>query len=140
MDRVRVLLIAAGAAIVLTATTVLGQPFPQPITQAIALLTSGTTSFSIVGVDADGYINWGSARTASGYGIRDNAGVIESKNDGGDWAPLTTTGSAPSTATYITQTPNASLTAEQALSTLSSALLLNTTTTDVLTAYTGSAC
>ncbi len=111
-----------------------------PINQAIALLTSGTTPFSIVGINASGYINWGTSRSAAGYGFRDNAGVIESKNSGGSWAPLSTSGGAPSTATYITQTPNGSLSAEQALSTLATALLVNTTTTGVLTAFGGTTC
>src|SRR5574341_1976495 len=39
---------------------------------------------------------------------------------------------APGNATYITQTPNASLTAEQALSTLGTGLLKNITGTGVL--------
>lgn len=117
-----------------------GQPFPLPVSQAIALLTSGTTSFQIVGIDASGYINFGSGRSSSGYGIRDNAGVIEAKDSGGSWAPVTSGGGAPTTATYITQTPNGSLSAEQALSTLASALLLNTTGTGVLSAYAGTSC
>lgn len=129
------------AALLIWATLpVSGQPFPAPIAQAIALLTSGTTPFAIVGVNADGYVNFDTGRSASGYGFRDNAGVMEVKNDGGSWVPFTTSGSAPSTATYITQTPNGSLSAEQPLSALASALLLNTTATGVLTAYTGSAC
>jgi hypothetical protein len=41
-------------------------------------------------------------------------------------------GLAPSDATYITQTPNGTLTAEQALSALATGLLKNTTTTGVL--------
>jgi hypothetical protein len=48
-------------------------------------------------------------------------------------------GGAPTTATYITQTPNAGLSAEQALSTLSTGLLKNTTTTGVLSVITDSA-
>lgn len=119
---------------------VVAQPFSNPITQAIALLTSGTTSFAIVGVDAAGYINFGTGRSSSGYGLRDNAGVIELKNSGGSWSPLGSSGGAPSNATYITQTPNASLSAEQPLSALASALLVNTTSTGVLTAYAGTTC
>lgn len=134
------ILLGASLALLVVPSWLAGQPFPQPITQAIALLTSGTTTFSIVGVDASGYVNWGSGRSSSGYGLRDNAGVIESKNSGGSWSPLSSSGGAPSTATYITQTPDASLSAEQPLSALASALLLNTTTTGVLTAYTGTTC
>lgn len=49
-------------------------------------------------------------------------------------------GGAPSGATYITQVPDAGLSAEQALSTLISGLLFNTTGTGILTIYPGSAC
>src|SRR5258706_11686006 len=44
----------------------------------------------------------------------------------------TGTSGAPSDATYITQTPNSTLTNEQALSTLATGILKNTTTTGVL--------
>src|SRR5262245_35762367 len=124
----------------LGSVSLLAQPFPTPIAQAIALLTSGTTPFSIVGINAGGYINWGTGRSASGYGIRDNAGVIEAKDSGGSWGPVLSGGGAPTSATYITQTPNGSLSAEQPLSALASALLVNTTTTGVLTAYAGTSC
>lgn len=137
---VRSLSIGAIAALVLLATSLRAQTFPTPITQAIALLTSGTTPFSTVGINANGYVNFGTLRGATGYGIRDNAGVIEAKNSAGAWASIISGGGAPTTATFITQTPNASLSAEQPLSALASALLLNTTTTGVLTAYTGSTC
>ena len=116
------------------------QPFPTPVAQAIALLTSGTTPFSIVGIDANGYINFGTDRSDSGYGIRDAGGVIQAKNSGGSWSNLSTSGGAPSTATYITQVPDGALSAEQALSTLASAILVNTTTTGVLSAYAGTSC
>ncbi len=116
------------------------QPFPAPVAQAIALLTSGTTPFSIVGINANGYINFSTGRSASGYGFRDAGGIIQAKNSGGTWAPLSTSGGAPSTATYITQTPDASLSAEQPLSALASALLVNTTGTGVLSAYSGTTC
>ena len=49
-------------------------------------------------------------------------------------------GGAPTTATYITQTPDATLTNEQALSALATGIVVNTTTTGVLTIYTGAAC
>lgn len=54
-----------------------------------------------------------------------------------DFSAVSTTGisgsgGAPTTATYITQTPNASLSAEQALSALATGLLKNTTGTGVL--------
>lgn len=49
-------------------------------------------------------------------------------------------GGAPTTATYITQTPDATLTAEQALSALGTGLLKNTTATGVLSIYAGTDC
>lgn len=111
-----------------------------PITQAIALLTSGTTTFSIVGINAGGYINWGTGRSANGYGLRDNAGTIQVKNSAGSWVNVASGGGAPADATYITQVPATGLSAEQPLSALATALLLNTTSTGVLSAYTGTSC
>jgi hypothetical protein len=35
---------------------------------------------------ASRYLNWGTTGGSSGYGIRDNSGVIEIKNSGGEWA------------------------------------------------------
>lgn len=49
-------------------------------------------------------------------------------------------GGAPTSATYITQTPDATLTNEQALSALGSGIVVNTTGTGVLTIYTGASC
>ena len=49
-------------------------------------------------------------------------------------------GGAPTTATYITQTPDATLTNEQALSALATGLVVNATGTGVLTVYTGASC
>lgn len=49
-------------------------------------------------------------------------------------------GGAPTTATYITQTPDATLTNEQALSALATGIVVNTTATGVLTIYTGATC
>lgn len=61
--------------------------------------------------------------------------------NGTTWLTVATTStSAPSDATYITQTANSALSAEQPLSALNSALLVNTTATGVLSAYAGSAC
>jgi hypothetical protein len=37
---------------------------------------------------ASKYLNWGATAGSSGYGIRDNAGVIEKKDSGGSWAPI----------------------------------------------------
>lgn len=49
-------------------------------------------------------------------------------------------GGAPTSATYITQTPDATLTNAQALSALATGIVVNTTTTGVLTIYTGASC
>lgn len=55
--------------------------------------------------------------------------------------PYGGTGSgAPADATYVTQTPDATLTNEQALSALSTGLLLNTTGTGVLSIFGGTSC
>jgi len=139
MKRLLGMFVALGLLVGLT-PVLAGQTFPVPISQAIALLTSGTTPFAIVGVNAGGFVNFGTGRSSSGYGFRDNGGVIEAKNSGGSWAALGTTGSAPSTAPYILRTPVGSLTSAQALSALGSALLVNTTGTGVLSAYAGSSC
>lgn len=128
------------AAALVGSAVVSGQTFPTPITQAIALLTSGTTPFSIVGINASGYVNFGTGRSSSGYGFRDSAGTIQVKNSGGSWVSVTSAGGAPIDATYITQTANASLTNEQPLAALASALMVNTTSTGVVSAYTGTTC
>ncbi len=58
--------------------------------------TSGTTRFTIdydgnldvtgdIGLAAGNYINWGTVLGTSGYGLRDNAGTLQFKNDGGSW-------------------------------------------------------
>lgn len=49
-------------------------------------------------------------------------------------------GGAPIDATFITQTSNAALSAEQALSALATALMLNQTGTGVVSAYAGTSC
>lgn len=136
---------ALGVAVVIGALwgaqpRVAGQTFPAPIAQAITLLTTGVTPFSTLGMNAGAYVNWGTSRGSSGYGFRDNSGTMQVKNSGGAWTNFTTSGSAPSDATYITQTPSSGLSAEQALSTLGSALLVNATSTGVLSAYAGATC
>lgn len=49
-------------------------------------------------------------------------------------------GGAPTDATYLTQTPHGDLSAEQALSLLTTGLMLTTTTTGVVSIYGGTAC
>lgn len=81
---------------------------------------------------ASDYINWGTTAGTGGYGIRDNAGTIEVKDSGGGWTPFPSGGAAPADATYIVQTANSGLSAEQALGALSTGVLLSTTTTGVV--------
>jgi len=46
----------------------------------------GVYSADDIGLAAGMYLNWGTTRGSTGYGIRDNAGTIECKNSGGAWA------------------------------------------------------
>jgi hypothetical protein len=41
-----------------------------------------------IGMNANGYLNWGDTDGSTGYGIRDNSGIIEFKNNAGIWAAL----------------------------------------------------
>jgi hypothetical protein len=74
---------------------------------------------------------------------RNNQCFATSEN-GGPYGCLSKGGSggsfAPIDATYITQTPNATLTNEQALSLLGTGALINTTGTGVLSIYGGASC
>ncbi|HOC93458.1 MAG TPA: hypothetical protein PKH33_13970 [bacterium] len=49
---------------------------------------AGTTWASGTVVFSNGYMNFGSAYGFTGYGFRDNAGILEYKNDLGAWAPV----------------------------------------------------
>ena len=126
--------------LIAAAVPVSTQPFPIQIQTAIAQLTTGVTPFTQGRITTSGYLNWGVTSGTSGYGLRDNAGVIQYKNSAGDWSSLPSTGSLGLDATYITQIPNVNLTAEQALSLTGTAILINTTGTGVLSAYAGTAC
>jgi len=73
------------------------------------------------------------ATPASGYGVFFSYNDAPYwKDDNGTLTSLLPTSAAPTNATYITQTTNATLSAEQALSSLSTGLLKNTTGTGVL--------
>lgn len=48
----------------------------------------GLTMFGDLRMATSTYANFGSATSSSGYGIRDNSGTLELKNDGGSWAPI----------------------------------------------------
>lgn len=116
------------------------QPFPPDVQLAIEQLTTGVIPFDVLRLIADGYLNWGADSGEDGYGLRDNNGTIQFKQEGGSWVSLPASGTFPTGAPYITRTPDADLSNEFALSTLATALLLNTTTTGVPVAYTGTSC
>lgn len=122
------------------AVTLSAQPLPASVQIAINNLTTGVTPFSIIRVVASGYLNFGATSGASGYGIRDNAGTIQFKQSGGSWVSLPASGTFPTGAPYITRTADGDLSNEFALGTLATALLVNTTTTGVPTAYAGTSC
>ena len=48
----------------------------------------GLFSASDVGLTAGKYLNWGTTRGTTGYGIWDDAGVIKVKNSGGSWTAI----------------------------------------------------
>lgn len=87
------------------------------------------------GTDGSGRIDIGSIFlwTGSAYALG-TAGQVPTVNAGATALEWTTPsgGGAPTTATYITQTANGSLSAEQALGSLATGILKNTTTTGVL--------
>jgi hypothetical protein len=93
----------------------------------VSFLANVTTGILLPASD---YINFGATAGTSGYGFRDNSGTVEFKNSGGAWTAFGGT-SAPVDATYITQTPNGTLTNEQAMSALATGLVYSTTTTGV---------
>ncbi len=60
---------------------------------------TATTTFTASGnalFPASGYLNFGATEGTSGYGFRDNAGMLEFKNSGGTWQGVTTATSGPS--------------------------------------------
>ncbi len=65
---------------------------------------SGATKFTIdydgnlgvtgdIGLATGNYINWGTVLGSSGYGIRDNAGILQFKNSSGSWLDFSSGGS-----------------------------------------------
>lgn len=75
----------------------------------------------------------GPITAAANLGVRASNGALQVCGAGGGG------GGAPTDATYVTQTPNGSLSAEQALSLLSSGIMRVATTTGAITALTDSA-
>lgn len=70
--------------------------YPAPIQQAINQITNGIITFVTLGMNAGSYINWGTARQSSGYGLRDSSGTMQVKNSGGSWANIGYAGGAGS--------------------------------------------
>lgn len=116
-------------------------PFAIQIQTAIAQLTTGVTPFTQARITTSGYLNWGATSGTSGFGIRDNAGTLQFKaSTGGTWLNFATSATLPTAASYWTRVPETDLSNETALSTLATALILNTTATGVPVAYAGTTC
>jgi hypothetical protein len=133
-------LILAGLMAFLLGATLGAQPFPSNIQIAINQLVTGVTPFTAFRTVASSYLNWGTTQGTGGYGLRDNAGTIQVKNSGGSWANVQTSASTITAAPFITRTLDSNLSNEFALGSLGTALLVNTTTTGVPTAYGGTFC
>lgn len=132
--------IAVGLIVGLSLPLWAAQPFPTILQIALNQLTTGVIPYQILRMIPDGYVNFGDDSGEDGYGFRDSAGTIQFKQDGGTWVSLPASGTFPIDAPYITRTPDGDLTNETALSTLATALLLNTTATGVPVAYAGTSC
>jgi len=126
--------------LLLLAMPVFGQPFPAQIQLAINQLVTGIVPFTALRNAAGSYVNWGTVQGANGYGFRDLAGTMQVKSSSGAWQTINPSGSGDLNASYLTRVPEATLTNETALSSLATALLLNTTGTGVPTAYAGTSC
>ncbi|PIY17484.1 hypothetical protein CO112_00865 [Candidatus Dojkabacteria bacterium CG_4_9_14_3_um_filter_150_Dojkabacteria_WS6_41_13] len=57
-----------------------------------------------IGLASSGYLNFGATDGTSGYGIRDDSGIIQAKNSGGTWATVTT--ESPFAGTLVQQAVN----------------------------------
>ncbi|AGH98371.1 TonB-dependent receptor [Micavibrio aeruginosavorus EPB] len=53
----------------------------------------GLYSENDVGIGPNHYLNWGTTRGTTGYGIRDNNGIMEIKNSSGTWSPISSSSS-----------------------------------------------
>lgn len=65
-----------------------GGPFAAQIENFWSLIKAGGRSFSNISETAGGYISFGTTLGSGGYGIRDNSGTIQWKNNGGSWANI----------------------------------------------------
>lgn len=118
-----------------------GQTLATQVALAVSNLTTGVTSFTRLRIVSGDYINWGTTSDAAGFGIRDNAGTLQFKaSTAGTWLNFAASATLPTAASYWTRVAETDLTNETALSTLATALLLNTTATGAPVAYTGTTC
>ncbi len=115
-------------------TPALGTPSAAVLTNATGLPVSGLAN----GTDGE-LITWSAAGVAATVGVGTATHVLTSNGVGVAPTFQAATGGAPTTATYITQTPDGTLSAEQALSALSTGIMRVATTTGVVTALTDSA-
>lgn len=100
------------------------------------LLTYG--QFPLTGATKGELIAYGTSWGGLDVGVDGECLSADSTQTRGlKWVTCAAGGGAPTGATYITQTPHATLTAEQALSLLGTGILKNTTTTGVLSIATG---
>ncbi len=107
------------------------QTFPADIQQFWSQLRTGAIAFSTGRVQTSGYLNFGNTVGTNGYGLRDLAGVMQFKDSGGAWVSFPSGGVAPSDATYLIKTANASLPNAQVMAALATGVIYNTVTTGV---------
>jgi hypothetical protein len=78
------------------------------------LQASGTTILEAnaagARIPAGKYLNFGATANSSGYGFRDNSGVMEKKNSGGSWEPLASTNSLIAEAVTVTSSTSYAVT------------------------------
>jgi len=53
-----------------------------------SLEVTGKVLYAAANLRTSGYVNFSAVNGASGFGIRNNSGIIEVKNDGGSWAEI----------------------------------------------------
>lgn len=128
------------AGVILLALPLGAQPFSTQIQIAINQLTTGVTPFSLLRIIPDGYINFGTDSGEDGYGLRDNSGTIQFKQENGSWVSLPASGTFPTGASYWVRTADGDLSNETVLGALGTGLVINTTTTGVPTIYAGGTC
>jgi hypothetical protein len=120
----RVLSSGGGGGFVARSYTVATKPTSAPVGTVIAITDGNSSSDCIAG---------GGTTVVS---CRWNGSAWSAFGDGSTAG----SGGAPDTAPYLTKTPVAGLTAEEALSLLATGLMINTTSTGVPTIYGGASC